>query len=88
MHAAGHTTTLPLCPPGRDQVAGPDPSQQAEGSKPGQCLANLGQRVRLNKAGVGPEVYSQYFDDQADITALLNVAEGNALEFVTVFNGN
>ncbi len=56
--------------------------------KPGQCLANPGQRVRLNKAGVGPEVYSQYFDDQADITALLNVAEGNALEFANVSNGN
>ncbi len=44
--------------------------------------------MRLNKAGVGPEVYSEYFDDQADITALLNVAEGNALDFANVSNGN
>jgi hypothetical protein len=55
--------------------------------KPGQPT-HSGQRVRLNKAGVGPEVYSKYFDDQADITALLNVAEGNALEFANVSNGN
>jgi hypothetical protein len=56
--------------------------------KPGQVKANPGQRVRLNKAGVGPEVYSEYFEDQDAITAVLKVAENNALAFANESNGN